>query len=80
MIDDAKMMQVPELDDISAGSPNFDWFLAKVKSGIETVGKESAVPIVLGGLFNFSAPVCLLFYWSGSLSFMLRQLTRVRAY
>ena len=42
------MIQVPELDELSEPSPNFDWFLAKVKSGIQTVGKDSAVPIIIG--------------------------------
>ena len=50
---------VPELTSTVSPKPDFSIFFDKIKRGQSTIGKEKAVPIIIGALLVGSLPSCL---------------------
>ena len=50
---------VPELTSTVSPKPDFSIFFDKIKRGQSTIGKEKAVPIIIGALLIGSLPACL---------------------
>ena len=50
---------VPELTSTVSPKPDFSIFFDKIKRGQSTIGKEKAVPIIIGALLTGSLPSCL---------------------
>ena len=49
---------VPELTSTVSPKPDFSIFFDKIKRGQSTIGKEKAVPIIIGALLAGSLPSC----------------------